>query len=132
MIDGKEYSKQMRENAVIDNNGNIIVSEELWQQIANIVEKQQAEIDRLIAENIMVVDVKLDENEIREQLEKIKTQKIICIDNTESIKAEAIKEFAEKLKDVFVTIDGTFECWEIEEHIDNLAKEMVGADNERT
>ena len=50
MIDGKEYANQMRENAVIDKNGNIIVSEELWQQIANIIETQQAEIDRLKTE----------------------------------------------------------------------------------
>jgi hypothetical protein len=28
------------------------------------------------------------------------------------------------LKDIFVTIDGTFECWEVEEHIDSLVKEM--------
>ena len=34
------------------------------------------------------------------------------------------KEFAEKLKDVFTTVDGTFECCEVEEHIDNLIKEM--------
>ena len=128
MIDGKEYAKQMRENAVIDDNGNIIVSEELWCQIANIIEKQKAEIDRLKIENIMSIDISLDETEIREQLEKMKGQKLICIDNTESIKAEAIKEFAEKLKDVFVTIDGTFECWEIEEHIDNIVEEM-GAGN---
>ena len=41
------------------------------------------------------------------------------------IKSEAIREFADRLKDVFVTIDGTFECWEVEDHIDNLAKEMT-------
>lgn len=45
-------------------------------------------------------------------------------------KSEAIKEFAEKLKDVFVTVDGTFECSEVEEHIDNLVKEMTGGDEE--
>ena len=52
MIDDKEYAKQMRENAVIDNNGNVIVSEELWQQIANIIETQQAEIEKARAEAI--------------------------------------------------------------------------------
>lgn len=44
-------------------------------------------------------------------------------------RTEAIKEFAERLKDVFVTIDGTFECWEVEEHIDSLVKEMIGENN---
>ena len=49
---GKEYAKQMRENAVTDKNGNVIVSEELWQQIANIIETQQAEIEKARAEAI--------------------------------------------------------------------------------
>ena len=34
----KEYAKQMRENAVEDNNGNVICSVELWEQIASIIE----------------------------------------------------------------------------------------------
>lgn len=131
MIDGKEYAKQMRENAVIDDNGNILVSGELWQQIANIIVKQQAEIDKLNPARIMTVDIKLDETEIREQFEKIKTQKIICIDNTESIRAEGIKEFTERLKE-------KTDVWEDEENyfkyvttddIENLVKEM-GADND--
>jgi hypothetical protein len=37
-FDYKEYARQMRENAVKDNNGNIICSPELWEQIASIVE----------------------------------------------------------------------------------------------
>ena len=37
-FDCKEYARQMRENAVKDNNGNIICSPELWEQIASIVE----------------------------------------------------------------------------------------------
>ena len=41
-------------------------------------------------------------------------------------KSESIKEFAERLKNVFITIDGTFECWEVEEYIDDLVKEMAG------
>ena len=52
MIDSKEYAKQMRENAVVDKNGNVIVSEELWQQIANIIETQQTEIEKARAEAI--------------------------------------------------------------------------------
>lgn len=78
MIDGKEYAKQMRENAVIANNGNVIVSEELWQQIANIIEKQQAEIDEL---RKRIVFWRQDLNY-----------------NPKAERAEAIKEFAEKLK----------------------------------
>lgn len=41
------------------------------------------------------------------------------------IKAEAIKEFAERLKEIVKFTDDTYECWEIEGYIDNLLKEMV-------
>lgn len=130
MIDGKEYAKQMRENAVIDNNGNIIVSEKLWQQIADVIEEQQAEIKCLQSENIMVVDISLDETEIRERLEKIKTQKTICIDNIESIRAEAIKDFADRLKANRPRLNTGEQVFYIRpEEVDNLVKEMVGADN---
>ena len=60
MIDCKEYAKQMRENAVIDKNGNVIVSEGLWQQIASIIEAQQAEIEKARAEAIKEFAEKLD------------------------------------------------------------------------
>ena len=33
----KEYSKQMINNAVKDNNGNVVCSIELWEQIAEII-----------------------------------------------------------------------------------------------
>lgn len=36
--DLKEYARQMRENCVKDRNGNIICSDELWEQIASIIE----------------------------------------------------------------------------------------------
>ena len=43
------------------------------------------------------------------------------------VKAEAIKEFAEKLKDDMVpNIDDTYIESFVEEYIDNLVKEMVG------
>ena len=37
-FDSKEYARQMRENCVKDHNGNIICSDELWEQIASIIE----------------------------------------------------------------------------------------------
>lgn len=37
MIDRKEYARNMRENAVTDDNGIVQVSPELWAQIADIV-----------------------------------------------------------------------------------------------
>lgn len=38
-MDYKEYARQMRENAVKDENGNIVCSPELWEQLASIIEK---------------------------------------------------------------------------------------------
>ncbi len=75
----------------------------LERDVLNLINQQQTEIKRLEK----LLDDKCDR----------------CISKD---KAEAIKEFADRLKDVFVTIDGTFECCEIEDHIDNLVKEMVG------
>jgi hypothetical protein len=37
-FDHKEYARQMRENCAKDQNGNIICSAELWEQIASIIE----------------------------------------------------------------------------------------------
>ena len=37
-FDYKEYARQMRENAVRDNNGIVLCSPELWEQIASIIE----------------------------------------------------------------------------------------------
>lgn len=85
----------------------------LYSDTIDLINRQQAEIDRL---NTKVFGMEFE----------VAMYKAI----SESSKSKAIKEFAEKLKDVFVTIDGTFECWEIEEHIDNIVKEMVGADND--
>lgn len=39
LIDTKEYAKQMRKNAVKDENGIVRVSVELWEQIADIIER---------------------------------------------------------------------------------------------
>lgn len=39
MTDYKEYAKQMRENAVKNEQGNIVCSPELWEEIASIIER---------------------------------------------------------------------------------------------
>ena len=77
----------------------------------NYIKSQQAEIERLtINMNAFGLGMKREK------------------ERADTTRAEAIKEFAEKLKDVFTTIDGTFECCEVEEYIDNLVKEMAGED----
>lgn len=39
MTDYKEYAKQMRENAVKNEQGNIVCSPELWEEIASVIER---------------------------------------------------------------------------------------------
>ena len=69
-------------------------------------------------------------NRQQAEIERLKTDARACVKEVckshQIDRNKAIKEFAEKLKDVFVTIDGTFECWEVEEHIDDLVNEMFG------
>lgn len=40
-FDYKEYAKQMRENAVKNENGIVFCSSELWEEIASIIEKSE-------------------------------------------------------------------------------------------
>ena len=75
----------------------------------DIINRQKAEIERL-KEQFRYLDVEC------ERLEKV----------NETAKAEAIKEFAERLKEqIYIKKDRLFYA----EKIDNLVKEMVGDDN---
>lgn len=92
---------------------------------------QQAEIDRLTKTNPMNMFVQIDDQTTKELLKRMKNKKIICIDD-ENIRAEAIKEFAEKLKEIlnpFLNHDDCRFYTVKEKDINNLVKEMVGADN---
>jgi Lar family restriction alleviation protein len=85
-----------------------------WNNRANddLINRQRAEIVRYkIA--------------VAEALQGVREAKDLLVKALAEERSEAIKEFVERLKDVFTTIDGTFECWEVEEHIDNLVKEMT-------
>ena len=90
-------------------------------------------IDVLCVSNRVVR--KAEEEIIRQQteIEKLKEEIQITKDaytmlqtKNEIIKSEAIKEFAERLKEIVKFTDDTYECWEIEGYIDNLLKETVG------
>ena len=66
-MDYKEFARQMRKNCVKDNNGNIICSAELWEQIASIIENAptaEALAKHLLENNVIVLpyDLKLPEN----------------------------------------------------------------------
>ena len=73
----------------------------------NLIENQKTEIQEL----------KVFTEEINDKLNCV-------IDCNRQNKSQIIQEFAQRLKDVFTSIDGMFECWEIEDHIDSLVKEM--------
>ena len=79
----------------------------------NLIKRQQAEIERL-------------QNTINDILDR---QPILVERAEKYAKSEAIKEFAEKLKEIVKFTDDTYECWEIEGYIDNLVKEMIGYEN---
>ena len=51
MIDSKEYARQMRENAYVEN-GIIKVSEELWLQIADMIDNHDSEFIKFLGENM--------------------------------------------------------------------------------
>lgn len=89
---------------------NDFCQEELHNYALDIINRQKAEIERLKGSVIV--------NNIMES-QKIKRE----------AKFEAIKEFAERLKEIVKFTDDTYECWEIEGYIDNLVKEMLGDEN---
>lgn len=94
---------------------------ELTNDALSLIQKQREEINELTGKHhneCGQIARYSDENNLFADIGKMYSE----------IKAEAIKEFAEKLKDVFVTVDGTFECSEVEEHIDNLVEEMTGGE----
>lgn len=86
-----------------------------YKNIRDLIKHQQAEIEQLKFKNLA-----LSQNRIT------MPERLEIVNNARD---KAIREFAEKLKDVFVTVDGTFECSEVEEHIDNLVKQMTGGEN---
>ena len=125
---GKEYAKQMRENAVIDNNGNVIVSEELWQQIANIIETQQEDIERLKREN-KILSINAD-NAFQDGLNEAQDLYAEQVEN--EVRAEAIKEFADRLgsyKEYRYNENCDFVPYVKLSDIEKTVKEMVGTDN---
>ena len=106
-----------------------IHSEKLWCQIANIIEKQQAEIEKLKATverlEVFAKIATQRSNDYRAMRNKAKTAR-----------AEAIKEFAEKLKEKMELSENfkkygyheIFAADDVEREIDELIIEMVGVE----
>lgn len=85
---------------------------DLLNSTLDLIYRQQAEIEKL-----------------KEEIQITKDAYTMLQTKNEIIKSEAIKEFAERLKEIVKFTDDTYECWEIEGYIDNLVKEMVGEYN---
>ena len=125
--DFEEYTRNMRQNCVIKE-GVVQVSKELWHQISNIIDAMGADNKRLYQNlNEAHIDIKEKQAEIEDLKKVVIDDYATEYDN--KIKAEAVKEFAERLKnkkarynaDYFYVID-----YIPLKEIDNLVKEMVG------
>lgn len=88
----------------------------LGNDVIDLIERQKAEIDRLKTEN----------ERVKTNIYKMAIDKALA----EKARAEAIKEFAEKLKANRPHLNTGEQVFYIRpEEVDNLVKEMVGADN---
>ena len=109
-----------------------------------LVNRQNAEIERLRVPDLMIEHLSMSPDELLEKIRNIPVHIISC--KNEAIKAEAIKEFAKRLKERFLNLEYQANTtrktlpiafvkdqtdWMLHEvsieTIDNLVKEMVGA-----
>lgn len=70
----------------------------------------------------------MDYNEAFEMINRHKADVDRLDETIRTIRAEAIKEFAERVKEKAYEIKGAYDVVEVDT-IDNLVKEMVGDDN---
>ena len=93
-------------------------------------DRQKAEIERLKKNGSLTYKITFDE----EKLEEIKNDCLECIDyNIKEIRAEAIKEFAERLKRRHLRLRpcfGVVRCCLSETDIDYLVEEMTEGQHE--
>ena len=103
-------------------NGDGTFCSKLLNDVLDLVIRQQAEIERL-------------QKEVEIELDKLNAEKNDVMYYKDQIKTEAVKEFADKLKEKIS--NSIYEYWnfgtggyylaeDVEEDIDNLVKEMVG------
>ena len=101
---------------------------------SNLINRLQAEIDELKREQeVLIEDIHHYTDKINEQFEEIeKLEKTIsylegvCESTPDKIRAEAIKEFAEHLKEKWSNNDYYSPDVDFDEFVDNSLKEMVG------
>lgn len=97
--DFEEYTRNMRQNCVIKE-GVVQVSKELWHQISNIIDAMGADNKRLYQNlNEAHIDIKEKQAEIEDLKKVVIDDYATEYDN--KIKAEAVKEFAERILNLF-------------------------------
>lgn len=89
--------------------------------LIDLINRQQAEIERLKEESSDKERAYTDEYCLRKEWQDKCRQLLI---EKQTAKSEAIKEFADRLKDIYKVHDG------LHLTINNLVKEMVGDNNE--
>ena len=85
--------------------------------IVDLINRQQAEIERLKGYN----------KDLQDEIEELKEVYHATKVGWATAKAEAIKEFEERLKEIYRNIPTLWGTVAVK-HIDNLVKEMVGED----
>lgn len=100
--------------------------EQLQRSALNLIRRQQADIEKLATQNVKLkkcFTIEFDDNKLKKIVKKTVDRITIDIKQAEN---EAIREFAEKLKekfeiaDVVVTVDS--------KDIDNLVEETIGGE----
>lgn len=104
------------------------ISLELLKSVRDLITRQQAEIERLKREN-KILSINAD-NAFQDGLNE--AQDLYAEQVKNEVQAEAINEFADKLKEKISqkVCCGRLSFVETEYEVNNLVKEMAGADNE--
>ena len=111
-------------------NGSVITEVNVLTHLIDVIDHQKAEISELQLKNC---ELQLKNDELKAEIERLERHTKMH----DEIKAEAVKEFAESLKeiDLYQFIEEYYENAElryevrrdwVDTHIDNLVKEMVG------
>lgn len=118
--------------------GIYVDTENIQQQVLDLLKRQKTEIERLKSMNQAKLDCIHDlqkENEILSRNADTAFQDGLNERRdlfAPEIKAEAIKEFTERLKSsIYINTDLlVYQCEEVESVIDDIVKEMVGESND--
>lgn len=113
--------------------------EKVAKDALGLIKRQKAKIEALQMDNAQLhsdcINANMNLEHLQADIERLKGwQDLLKAEKHSLIKAEAIKEFAEKIKERMkdlarVDFDGEFYYLISEPFVDNLVKKMVGEDN---